>query len=58
MDKLEMAQTIGFVCKKIEHIMRKGENAGYQHFLFYSQCFQRPPPLGLSTTLDCLGKGL
>ena len=25
----------------IENIVGKGENAGYQHFLFFPQCFQR-----------------
>ena len=26
---------------KVENIMRKGENAGYQHFLLFPQCFQK-----------------
>ena len=29
--------------------MRKGENAGYQHFLLYPQCFQKASNLGLLT---------
>ena len=28
-----------FFCKE-ENIVEKGENAGYQHFLLFSQCFQ------------------
>ena len=26
----------------IENIVGKGENAGYQHFLLFPQCFQKP----------------
>ena len=26
----------------VENIVEKGENAGYQHFLLFPQCFQRP----------------
>ena len=26
---------------RVENIVRKGENAGYQHFLLFSQCFQK-----------------
>ena len=29
------------VCDRVENIVRKGENAGYQHFLLSSQCFQK-----------------
>ena len=29
-------------CKNLcENIMGKGENAGYQHFLLFPQCFQK-----------------
>ena len=30
----------GFVCKMYENIVKKGENAGCQHFLLFAQCFQ------------------
>ena len=26
---------------KVENIVGKGENAGYQHFLLFPQCFQK-----------------
>ena len=26
---------------RIENIVGKGENAGYQHFLLFPQCFQK-----------------
>ena len=28
------------VCDRVENIVGKGENAGYQHFLLFPQCFQ------------------
>ena len=30
-----------FVFDRAENIVGKGENAGYQHFLLFPQCFQR-----------------
>ena len=27
---------------KVENAVRKGENAGYQHFLPFPQCFPKP----------------
>ena len=27
---------------RVENIVGKGENAGYQHFLLFPQCFQKP----------------
>ena len=29
------------VKRRVENIARKEENAGYQHFLLFSQCFQK-----------------
>ena len=29
-----------FYSDRVENIVEKGENAGYQHFLFFSVCFQ------------------
>ena len=26
---------------RVENIVLKGENAGYQHFLFFPQCFEK-----------------
>ena len=28
------------VCARVENIVGKGENAGYQHFLLFLQCFE------------------
>ena len=30
----------------VENILGKGENAGYQHFLLFPKCFQKPSSLG------------
>ena len=29
------------VFDRVEKIVRKGENAGYQHFLLFPQCFEK-----------------
>ena len=31
---------------RVENIVEKGENAGYQHFLLFQQCFQKLSTLG------------
>ena len=44
-----------FVFDTVENIVEKGENAGYQHFLLFSQCFQRafyPGPLKVRTVWE------
>ena len=33
---------IEFCFGKVDNIVEKGENAGYQHFLLFPQCFQKP----------------
>ena len=37
---LNKAQIVKFVSERKENIEGKGENAGYQHFLLFTQCFQ------------------
>ena len=39
--KLNVTQNIKVVLHRIENIVGKEENAGYQHFLLFPQCFQR-----------------
>ena len=39
-DKINMTEKLEFVLGQIEKIVGKGENACYQHFLLYPQCFQ------------------
>ena len=40
-DKINVTTEMKLVLKKVENIVGKGENAGYQHFLLFPQCFQR-----------------
>ena len=40
-NRLNMNQKINFVLRRIENIVGKGENADYQHFLVFLQCFQK-----------------
>ena len=35
------------VINRVENILGKGENAGYQHFLLFPQCFQKAYFFGL-----------
>ena len=36
-----------FFFDRLENTVGKGENAGYQQFLLFPQCFPKPSPLGL-----------
>ena len=38
---LNVASIVIFVFDLVENIERKGENAGYQRFLLFPQCFQK-----------------
>ena len=46
-DKLNLAEKLKFVLGRVENIVGMGENAGYQHFLLFPQCFQKVSILGL-----------
>ena len=37
----DVARMANFVFDRVENIAGKGENAGYQHFLLFPQCFQK-----------------
>ena len=39
--KINVAEKLNFVLGRVENIVGKGENAGYQHFLLFPQCFQQ-----------------
>ena len=39
--KLNVAKIMNSVSGRVENIVGKGENAGYQHFLLFQQCFQK-----------------
>ena len=38
-DNLNVYQKLKFALGRVENIVGKGENAGYQHFLLFPQCF-------------------
>ena len=44
-DKLKVAKMTIFLLDKAENTVGKGENAGYQHFLHFPQCFPKPSSL-------------
>ena len=39
-DKINLSKELKFVMGRVENTEGKGENAGYQHFLLFPQCFQ------------------
>ena len=41
-DKLNVAKITISLCDRVENTVGKEENAGYQHFLLFPQCFQKP----------------
>ena len=43
-DKLNDAKMISLF-DRVENTVGKGENAGYQHFLLFPQCFPKPSSL-------------
>ena len=40
-DKINVTQKLEFVLGRLEIIVGEGQNAGHQHFLLFSQCFQK-----------------
>ena len=46
-DKLAVVKMMIFVFDRLENTVGKRENAGYQHFLLFPQCFPKPFSLGL-----------
>ena len=40
-NNLNVNQKLKFASGRAEKIVGKGENAGYQHFLLFPQCFQK-----------------
>ena len=45
-----------YVYDRVENIVGKGENAGYQHFLLFPQCFQKVFFLRVVKSRDCAVK--
>ena len=55
-DKIKVAKMIIFVFDRVENNVGKGENAGYQHFLLFPQCFQEASFMGVVKSRDCVVK--
>ena len=45
-NNLNVNRKLKFAFGRVENIVGKGENAGYQHFLLFPQCFQKAFLLG------------
>ena len=45
-DTINATYITNFALGRVENIVGKGENAGYQHFLLFPQCFQKAPLSG------------
>ena len=56
-DKVNLADMMISLSDRVENIVGKGENAGYQHFLLFPQCFQMPSLSGSLKVRMC-GKEL
>ena len=51
-----MTEKFNFVLGRVENIVGKVENAGYQHFILFPQCFQNDSFLGSLKSRDCVVK--
>ena len=45
-EKINVTQKLKFILERVENIAGKGENAGFQHFLLFPQCFQKASYIG------------
>ena len=55
--KSKAVHMMKFLLDMIENIVGKGENAGYQHFLLFPQCFQKPFFFNVVKSWDYVIKG-
>ena len=53
-DMIILAEITRFVFYRIEDIVGKGENAGYQHFLLFPQCFLKGFLPRVVNSCDCM----
>ena len=56
-NKFNGAKMMISVFDRVENMVGKGENADYQHFLLFPQCFPKPSFLRFIKSLDCVIKG-
>ena len=55
-DKINVTEKLKFGPEKVENIVGKEENAGYQHFLLFPQCFKKVSFFKVIKTWDCVVK--
>ena len=55
-DKLNVAKIMIFLFDRAENTVGKGENASYQHFLLFPQCFPKLSCLGVVKSRVCMVK--
>ena len=55
-NRINEAQMMISVLDWVENTVGKGENAGFQHFLLFPQCFQKDPFLEVVRRRDCVVK--
>ena len=53
-DKKHVTEKMKFVLERVESIVGKIENAGHQHFLRFSQCFEMPIYKSSKKLCDCV----
>ena len=53
-DKINVTQKLKFEMGRVENMVGKGENSGYQHFLLFPQHFQKALLLRVGKSLDCV----
>ena len=44
--KINTTTKLKFVLAMVESVLGKGQNSGYQHFVLFPKCFQKPPSSG------------
>ena len=55
-DKMNFAKVMIYVFDRTENNVGKGENAGYQHFPLFPQCFQKAFSWGGVKNQNCVVK--
>ena len=57
-NEINVGETLKTVYGRVENFVGKGENAAYQHFLLFPQCFQKSIFWGGSVEVGICGKEL
>ena len=55
--RINVTQKLKFDMGRVENNVGKGENAGYQHFLFFPQHLKKGLFLRVDKSQDCVVKG-